>query len=84
MNCKAVTDFLADYLDGTLPRRQRWQFKLHLLLCRNCRRYLSSYAAAIRLARSQSSTATDLTIPPAPDELVRAILASQSSEDLGK
>jgi predicted anti-sigma-YlaC factor YlaD len=52
MICREVTEFLADYLDGTLPLRQRLIFWTHLLLCRDCRRYLRSYAATLKLTRS--------------------------------
>jgi predicted anti-sigma-YlaC factor YlaD len=71
MNCKQVNQFLADYLDGSLPWRQRVAFKLHLLICRHCRRYLASYKATVRVAGSLGRADE----PQVPDELVRAILA---------
>ena len=77
MNCKEVSEFLADYLDGALPTRQRWLFSFHLLLCRDCRRYLASYKETIRLAKAQRQTSNDSDLPPIPDELVRAILATR-------
>ena len=52
MSCKELTDFLAEYLDGSLPRWQRVAMKFHLLLCRDCRRYLKSYATTIALAHA--------------------------------
>ena len=71
MTCQEVNEFLADYLEGTLPWRQRLSFKVHLVLCRRCRQYLASYVETIRLTHSGAqSTADDV-----PDELVRAILA---------
>jgi hypothetical protein len=75
MACREVIGFLDDYLDGKLPRRQRWAFKLHLLLCRHCRRYLASYATTIRLATNVGDANGD--IEPIPEELVQAILAAK-------
>ena len=63
MSCKEVTEFLADYLDSQLSLRQRLVFRLHLLMCRNCRRYLDSYAATIRLTR-RSAPSHPRTILP--------------------
>ena len=54
MSCQEVTEFLADFLDGELPLRQRLVFRLHLLMCPDCRRYLDSYAATIRLTLPHS------------------------------
>jgi predicted anti-sigma-YlaC factor YlaD len=72
MNCQSVHQFLADYLSGALPWRQRLVFRLHLLFCRDCREYLASYAATIRMAKTLGESAE-----PVPEELTRAILAAQ-------
>jgi predicted anti-sigma-YlaC factor YlaD len=80
MNCRDVTEFLSDYLDGELPLRQRVSFKLHLLLCRDCRRYLRSFATTIKLTQSlrvQSAADDD---PPIPGALVQAILAARGKD----
>ena len=76
MTCKDVSEFLADYLDGTLPWRQRLFFSLHLWLCRRCRQYVASYAATVRMTRSLDSTSME----EVPEEIVRAILAARRGE----
>jgi predicted anti-sigma-YlaC factor YlaD len=80
MNCKEVIEFLADYLDRTLPWRQRLVFLLHLAVCRHCRRYLASYADTIRLA-SVLGRESLADVPPAPAELIQAILAARRLEE---
>ena len=80
MNCKEVTDFLSEYLDGTLPLRQRLAFKLHLLLCRDCRGYLDSYTATIKLTRSLRQHEALQDISPIPIGLVQAILAAHRQD----
>jgi predicted anti-sigma-YlaC factor YlaD len=73
MTCKEVNEFLADYLDGTLPWRQRLSFKIHLLICHQCRRYLASYVATVRVTNSLGQ----IVEQPVPDELVLAILKTR-------
>jgi predicted anti-sigma-YlaC factor YlaD len=75
LTCREMTDFLADYLDGSLALAERHVFDKHLADCPECTAYLQSYAETIRLARQ---TREDDTLPVAvPDELVRAILAAR-------
>ena len=80
MTCKEVIEFLADYLDGSLPLRQRLVFHLHLMFCRHCRRYLKSYADTVRLSRALRHQLPS-EIEPAPEKLVQAILAARRSGD---
>ncbi len=80
MNCREVTDFLSDYLDGALPLRQRIAFKLHLLLCRDCRRYLDSFATAVKLTRSLGVRSAAVDNAPIPEALVQAILAARGKQ----
>ncbi|HEX4143064.1 MAG TPA: zf-HC2 domain-containing protein [Pirellulales bacterium] len=73
MTCKEVNEFLVDYLDGSLPWRQRLSLNVHLMICRHCRQYLASYAATVRLTKSLGQVIEQ----PVPDELVRAILRAR-------
>jgi predicted anti-sigma-YlaC factor YlaD len=75
MTCRQVIEFLDRYCDGELTALQRARFKVHLSLCRNCRRYLASYRATIRLSRDASGPP-----PEVPEELIQAILASVRRE----
>lgn len=78
MTCKEVIGFLGDYLDGVLPWRQQLAFNLHLVSCRQCRRYLASYCETMHLARA-SGRPSSSEAAPAPDELVQAILSARRS-----
>jgi predicted anti-sigma-YlaC factor YlaD len=81
MTCKDAVDFLADYLEGTLAWRQRLVFNLHLVLCRNCRRYLESYSRTVQLTKGLKHASSTDGIPPIPEKLVRAILAARRCGD---
>jgi predicted anti-sigma-YlaC factor YlaD len=80
MTCKQVSAFLADYLDGALPWRQRLSFNIHLVLCQHCQQYLASYAATIRVAK-MIGQAPEQEIP---DELVRAVLRARRNSPDGE
>ena len=80
MNCREVADFLSDYLDGTLPLRQRLMFRLHLLVCRDCGRYLDSFAATVKLAHSLGERPAEEDNSPIPEALVQAILAARGDK----
>ena len=38
LNCKQVVTLASDYLDNDTPLK--WQIRLHLLMCANCRRFI--------------------------------------------
>ena len=40
LKCKQVIDLASNSLDASLPWTTRWQFRLHLLMCKTCHRYL--------------------------------------------
>jgi anti-sigma factor RsiW len=75
--CRELEDFVIDYLDGTLPERQRLKFDLHLRMCRDCRRYLEQYNSAIALSQAAFCEPDERTAEAVPQELVRAILAAR-------
>jgi anti-sigma factor RsiW len=76
MRCNhLINDFLMDYLDGTLPEAERLSFEHHLSLCRSCRCYIDSYRKTIETAK-QCMDCPKTELPPPPEELVKAILAS--------
>ena len=75
MTCRDALEFLADYLDGSLPLRRRLSLDLHLSLCRHCRAYLDNYKKAVQASRdalTDQALCEDL-----PENLVQAILAMQ-------
>lgn len=38
LSCKQVAAIASDYLDNNTPLK--WQIRLHLLMCANCRRFV--------------------------------------------
>lgn len=43
LKCKDIPEHASDYVERTLDRRTRAMFRLHLLLCRHCRRFVRQF-----------------------------------------
>ena len=41
ISCKQLSELSSDYLDGNLTLAQRLSVRLHTLMCKYCRRFLS-------------------------------------------
>ena len=78
IDCIAFEGFILEYIDGTLPRRQRFIFEMHLRMCRECRNYLAEYQNTIALVGSQKDMDfSDMGMGPVPEDLINAVLAAQ-------
>lgn len=64
--CREAIELLTEYLEGTLPRRQRRRLEAHLHACANCSAYLQQIRITMSLAGRVEPE--DLT-PEAVDEL---------------
>ncbi len=73
--CSEITDFLADYFDGSLQGDTRQVFDFHINACPECRCYLDSYALTVRRTRELS-----VASEPAPQRLIDAILAARRAQ----
>lgn len=47
--CEQVVEFVTDYLEGALSRRDRRRFERHLVDCPHCTAYLAQMRETIRL-----------------------------------
>lgn len=68
MTCQQMTALVTDYVEKRMPLLRRLGFRLHLLMCTNCRTYV----------KQMSSVAKELgRLPPqtVPDEVMVALLA---------
>ncbi|MBK8481083.1 MAG: zf-HC2 domain-containing protein [Proteobacteria bacterium] len=51
LTCKELTEVITDYLEGRMSFGQRLRFRMHLALCRSCRRYLRQMRLTIQALR---------------------------------
>lgn len=77
ITCREFDDFIMEYLDGALPRRERLLFEVHLRSCRECRAYLKRYRETLTLGRSLCRESDELP-PETPRRLVAAIVKARS------
>mgnify|MGYP000891849126 CR=1 FL=1 len=67
LKCHQIVDQSSDYLEHDMSFRQRLQFRMHLLMCHNCRRFIRQFKAAIQMTKSLSKA----TVSQAQLDVVR-------------
>ncbi len=51
LTCRQIVEQSSDYRAGAMPLSRRLQYRLHLLMCRNCRRFSRQFNAAVAMTR---------------------------------
>jgi anti-sigma factor RsiW len=67
--CKELVEIITDYLEGTLPERDRARFDAHILTCPPCREYVAEMRTTLQLT---GRLTVDSISSSARDELLRA------------
>jgi predicted anti-sigma-YlaC factor YlaD len=78
LTCEEVDGFLYDFHEGNLSYVEKFTFKLHLSMCRECRDYLEGYVNAIRISQAGFIKTNQAT--KVPEDLMQAILKSRTSQ----
>jgi anti-sigma factor RsiW len=74
--CKELVEIITDYLEGTLPERERARFDAHLMTCAPCREYVAEMHTTLRL----TGRLTVESISPATrDQLLQAFRRMKAS-----
>ncbi|CAG0973506.1 hypothetical protein PHYC_01376 [Phycisphaerales bacterium] len=81
LSCRELIDFIADYLDGSLPPQVRSDFERHLGVCPSCVSYLDGYRKSMMLGKAALRDYDDARLESAPESLVRAVLAARRQSD---
>jgi len=50
LSCQELVELVTEYLEGSLPPRERTRFEMHLCYCEPCRAYLRQMREMTRLA----------------------------------
>ena len=74
--CKELVEIITDYLEGTLPERDRARFDAHILTCPPCREYVAEMHATLRLT---GRLTVESLSPGARDDLLRAFRRMKAS-----
>jgi anti-sigma factor RsiW len=74
--CQELVEIITDYLEGTLPERDRTRFDEHLMTCPGCREYVDEMRTTLRLA---GRLTVESISPGARDQLLRAFRGMKAS-----
>lgn len=67
--CSEVTEMASDYVDHNLGWWTRAQLRMHVVLCRHCRRYVEQIEATMALLRDLR-----LSDPQSADDIAARLL----------
>ena len=76
-SCKDITEHASDYLDRNLPWWKRTGYRMHLLMCTHCQRYLSQ----LQLTIDTIGKSPDAQPPVIDEEQVRHIVQQMRQFD---
>jgi anti-sigma factor RsiW len=80
VNCKALVEFLTDYVGDELAGPVRAEFDTHLGDCDDCQVFLTQFRQTIVATRAAWDEPAPVLAAP-PEELVRAIMAALKKAD---
>lgn len=76
-NCKEVSRLVSELLDRKLPLYQRMGIRIHLLMCKFCRRFqqqLMLIRATLRAESLYEDTESYLSLPPEAQKRIKRFL----------
>ena len=74
LTCKKIVEQSSEYLEGNMTLPQRMNYKLHLLLCWHCRRYLRHFKTTVIVA----SQCAKKVLPEAEAEMISSTCEKHS------
>jgi anti-sigma factor RsiW len=72
LTCREMVELVSDYLEGTLPDRDRALFEQHLVLCDGCSAYLDQMRGTVMLT---GRLREDMLDAPVRDRLLQTFRA---------
>lgn len=73
LNCSEVVDLLAGELARELALTEALKLKLHLALCRDCRRFRRTYLHTARMIEVVRASDRQASLANLPDQLVKRV-----------
>ncbi len=74
LTCREVVDLLGEDLDRSLPMSLEVRLKLHLFLCRSCRRFRRTFRTTVGVVHALRVAEDRYDLEALPDELVRRVM----------
>lgn len=73
LNCKQASELVSQSLDQQLSWSNKWQLKLHLLMCRYCKRFYTQMLAmrqSFKAMHEQVESDSDIKLSTAAKEKI--------------
>jgi hypothetical protein len=80
MTCKELTELLADFINGELPKEHSDLISHHMSQCAPCMHFLESYKVTVKICRHLPP----LDMPPELVERLRAALKEIEARQIGR
>jgi len=77
LKCREITELANGYLEHELPFLQRAQFRLHIMMCVHCRRYVDQLARTVDLLAAAKPSEIAASVE---DNLVRLLKEQRQSQ----
>ena len=84
LSCRDFTEFLNEYVDGSLAPDKKRLFERHLEICPDCTNYLQSYRETMKQSALALGAGLALPSKPVPEDLILAVLKATGKKDSGK
>ena len=78
ITCEEFEEFILDYFDGDLSRKQKMIFEMHLRMCRECRDYLAAYRRTMEVSQAAYGSNKAPGLEDIPEDLIKAILDARN------
>ena len=79
ITCEEFEEFILDYFEGGLSRKQKIIFEMHLRMCRECRDYLAAYRRTMEVSQAVYESNNDTMPEDIPEDLIKAILDARNN-----
>ncbi len=80
LSCKEVSELVSQSLDRQLSLRERLGVRVHLMMCRMCRRYRRQITFISKATRQLLGRRSPTTLPPEARERIEEALKRQENE----
>jgi hypothetical protein len=80
LSCAEFESFVLDYFEGALSARQYAVFKMHLMVCRDCKSYLAAYERSVAMGKEVFKEPYTPVPDDMPEDLIQAILAAKAAD----
>ena len=81
LTCREFEEFISDYIDRNLPVIIRIKTSMHLMMCSDCRSYITAYKRSIEMSKALCDKLDSEVPEDVPEELITFVLENIKHKD---